>query len=848
MLTKLRRITLFLFSLVLSSGMLLAQEKTITGKVTEEGAGPVPGVNIVVQGTTVGAMTSVDGSYILKVPGPSAVLVFSAVGYVTQSITVGAQSTIDVVLVSDVRALQEVVVTGYTTQRRREITGSVATVEPQKLTAVPTGNVSNQLQGRSSGVTVIGDGRPGETSRVRIRGFSSFQNNDPLYLVDGIPTQDISYLNPNDVESVSILKDAGAASIYGSRASNGVILITTRRGANGAKVSYNMYTGVKLPGGGPTDVLNAQEMADATWLVYKNDGTVVTDPLYGLSTNPKPTLPSWAANTNWYKAITRNAMVTNHDLTLSAGNENAKFFGALGMLRDNGIVIYTNSNKYTARFNSEFTFLNKRLKIGENFTGSYRDGHGVSNLDEGSPIQQASYRSQSIIPVKITTPVAGIGHNFVPGEWGGGGMAPSLGQASNQVASLTRGKDNNNWNVTFLGGAYIDLKIIEGLNFKSQIGGTFNNGYGVSYSYKTYENVENNANNSYSENAWYGDDWIWTNTLTFNKTFGQHKILAVAGYEAGKYNIGRGMSGNRANYFSDDVLYRTLTNGATIVNTTSDFNTPTTLESQFLRADYSFMDRYLLSATIRRDGSSRFGPANRFGIFPSVSVGWRLKGESFLSDVKWLSDLKLRGSYGTMGNQLAVSPMNQYYLFGGDAASAFYDINGTGTSSVQGFAPTRIGNENAKWETNITTDIGLEGSLLNNKVGFKVDWYKKLTKDLLYNPNVVATAGLADPPYVNIAQMTNVGLDLELSYRNNWGDFGFEGSVVGSTYKNKIDKIASGVTYFDYNSNNRIVGNSWVRNMVGEPVSTFFGYKVIGLFQSTEEIASAPDQADAAPG
>jgi TonB-linked SusC/RagA family outer membrane protein len=846
--TKLRRIALFLFGMVLSSGLLLAQERTITGKVTAEGEGPLPGINIVVQGTTTGTMTTMDGSYSLKVPGPSAILVFSAVGYSTKAITVGAQTTIDVVLVSDVRALQEVVVTGYTTQRRREITGSVATVESAKLTAVPTGNVSNQLQGRSSGVIVLGDGRPGETSRVRIRGFSSFQNNDPLYLVDGVPTQDISSLNPNDVESVSILKDAGAASIYGSRASNGVIMITTKRGGTGTKVSYSMYTGVKLPGSGPNDVLDAKEMADATWLVYKNDRTVVNDPLYGLSTNPSPTLPSWAANTNWYKAITRNALITNHDLSLSAGNENAKFFGALGALMDNGIVINTNSNKFTARFNSEFTFLNKRLKFGENFTGSYRDGHGVSNLDEGSPIQMACYRSQSIIPVKITTPVAGIGHNFVPGEWGGGGMAPNLGQSENVVANLTRSKDDGSWSIDLIGNAFLDLKIIEGLNFKSQLGGTFHSHYYYNYSYKTYERVENNANNSYTEGASYGNDWVWTNTLTFNKIFGQHKILAVAGYEAIKYGIGREMEGNRANYFSDDVLFRTLTNGATIVNTTSDFYTPTTLVSQFLRTDYSFMDKYLLSATVRRDGSSRFGSTNRFGVFPSLSLGWRIKDESFLKDVDWLSDLKIRGSYGTMGNQLAVAPMNQYFLFGGDAGSAFYDINGTFTSSVQGFAPTHIGNPNAKWETNITTDIGLEASFLNSKIGFKVDWYQKKTKDLLYNPNIVATAGLADPPYVNIAQMKNTGLDLELSYKNTWGNLGFDGSAILTTYNNRIEKIATGITYFDVNSNNRIVGNSWVRNMVGEPVSTFFGYKVLGLFQSQQEIDGAAEQADAAPG
>jgi TonB-linked SusC/RagA family outer membrane protein len=850
--TKLRRITLFLFSMVLSSSILFAQERTVTGKVTAEGEGAVPGVNVTVQGTVIGAMTGIDGTYSLKVPGPTSVLVFSSVGYVTQAVTVGSQATINVTLVSDVQALQEVVVTGYTQQRRRDLTGSIATVEPAKLTAVPTGNVSNSLQGRSAGVTVIGDGRPGETSKVRIRGFSSFENNDPLYIVDGVPTQDISSLNPNDVASISVLKDAGAASIYGSRASNGVIIVSTKKGSQGTKVNYSMYYGMKDPGKGPDNLLNAQEYANLQWLVYKNDGTTETHPIYGPSTNATPTLPSWAANTNWYKEITRTAMTQNHDLSLSGGTDNAKFFAAIGILKDEGIVIYTDAQKYTGRFNSEFSFLKDRIKVGENITLAYRTGHGVANLDEGSPIQQALYRSQTIIPVKWTTgPFVGTVHNWVNGEWGGTGIKPRLGQASNQVAGLTRGKDNNSWNMHLIGSTFVDVKILQGLNFRTTLGGTFDNGYWMSYSYKTYENSENNQTNSFSEGAYYSSDWVWTNQLTFDKTFGQHKILAVLGYEAVKYGMGRGVSGNKAGYFSDDVLYRTLDNGANTLGTGSYLNTPTALLSQFARADYSFMDRYLISGTIRRDGSSRFGLDNRYGIFPSVSVGWRIKDEAFLSDVTWLSDLKLRGSWGTMGNQLAVSPQNQFFNYGGWPSLSFYDINGTFTGSVQGFAPTRIGNPAAKWETNETIDIGFEAGLFSNKIGLKIDWYLKKTKDLLYQLELPGTAGAADSPYVNVAAMSNRGVDAELSYRNTWGDFGFDGSLVLTTYKNNIDKIAEGITFFDpynqTNTANRINGVP-SRNMVGHPMSSFFGYHVLGLFQTAAEVSEAPTQTGAEPG
>jgi len=836
--------------MVLSTGILLAQERTVTGKVTAEGEGAIPGVNVTVQGTVIGAMTGIDGSYTLNVPGPTSVLVFSSVGYITQTVTVGSQTTINVNLVSDVQALQEVVVTGYTQQRRRDLTGAIATVEPAKLTAVPTPNVSNALQGRSAGVTVVGDGRPGQTAKVRIRGFSSFENNDPLYVVDGVPTQDISSLNPSDVASISVLKDAGAASIYGSRASNGVIIVTTKKGSAGTKVSYNMYYGTKNPGKGPEGLLNTQGYADLQWLVYDNDNTAPeTHPVYGLSTNPAPTIPNWAGDTDWYDEITRNAMTQNHDLSLSGGTDNAKFFAGIGVNFDDGIVLYTDANKFTARFNSEFNFLNGRIKVGENLSVAYRTGHGVGNLDEGSPIQMASYRTQPIIPVIMTVAVPdGLSHAFVPGDWGGTGIRPRLGQSENVVASRTRDKDDNNWSMNFIGSAFLDIKIAQGLNFKSTVGGTFSNGYWMDYSYKTYERSENNSTNSFSEGSWYGNDWVWTNQLTYDKTFGDHRILAVAGYEAVKYGIGRNVSGNRAGYFSDDVLYRTLNNGATTISTNSDLYTPTTLVSQFLRADYSFRDKYLISATVRRDGSSRFGEENRYGIFPSFSAGWRVKDEAFLADVGWLSELKLRGSYGTMGNQLAVSPVNQYFNYGGWPSLSFYDINGTYSSSAQGFAPTRIGNPDAKWETNITTDLGFEAGFFQNKVGIKFDWYSKQTEDLLYNPELPGVAGAADRPYVNIASMSNKGIDVELSYRNQWGDFGFDASAVITTVNNEITKIAEGVEFFDSGNTGGRINGVPSRNMVGHSMSEFFGYQIIGIFQSDAEVSEAPTQTGAEPG
>lgn len=843
-----RRIALLVLSGVLSLGIIYGQERTITGKVTSQEEGPLAGVTVALQGTTVGTMTDANGNYSIRVPGPSAVLVFSSVGYVTQAIAVGTQTVIDVVMVEEVKALQEVVVTGYSSQRKREITGAVGVVETSKLTAIPVGNVANQLQGQTSGVTVIGNGQPGSTSKVRIRGFSSFEANEPLYIIDGVPTSDISSLNPNDIESMVVLKDAGAASVYGSRASNGVIVVTTKKGTQGVKVTYDMFTGVQLPGGGPTkDLLSAQEYADLQWLVYKNDQTIETHPIYGASTNPKPTMPAWAGNTDWYDEITRNAPITSHDLTLSGGNDYARFFAGFGAFLQDGIVIYNFADKYTARFNSEFSFLNNRMKVGEHLTAAYRTSNGVGNLGEGSPFQMGPYRTQPIIPAIITKPVAGPSHNFVVGEYGGTGIAPRLGNSSNVVADQTRSKDNQYYSIRAVGDAYLDVMILKGLNFKSTIGGTWFNDAYAGYSFATYERSENVGTPSLYESSSYSLDWVWTNSIIFNQTFGQHKINGVAGYEAVKYGIGHGMSASRAGYFSDAVDFRTLTNGATITGADSWIGTPTTLVSMFLKADYSLMDKYLISATLRRDGSSRFGKNTRFGVFPSFAGAWRISKESFFQGFDWVSDLKIRGSYGTMGNQLALSPQNQFYLFGGDVSSSNYDISGTGTSSMQGFRPTRIGNPDAKWETNISTNIGFEASLLKDKFVIVFDWYTKKTKDLLFSPELPGTSGAANAPYINIASMLNKGIDVEVTYKNSWGDFGISATGVLTTYKNEITKLTENVEFFDsWGATSRIgTGN---RNMVGHPISSFYGYKVIGLFNDTTEVKNSPYQDGAEPG
>jgi len=822
-----------------------AQDRVVSGTVRDESGSPMPGVNVIVSGTTNGTVSDVSGKYSLSV-GSGAKLLFSFIGYTSQEVEVGNSTVVDVSMKVDVTELSEIVVTGYASQEKKDLTGSVGTVKMADLTQIPSSNVTNQLQGRIAGVTVTGDGRPGEPAKVRIRGFGSFQNNDPLYIVDGVPTQDISTISPNDVESLSVLKDAGAASIYGSRASNGVIIMTTKKGtSSGIKVNYDMYYGTQDPGKGPDFLNNTQEMADLQWLIYKNDGTSETHPIYGPSSNPTPTLPSWAADTDWYGTITRKAMIMNHDLSLSGGNENAKFYTGVNYFNQEGIVVTNFAKRFSARVNSEFKIKN-RVTIGENLTVTGRTSNGVAgNGNESSPLARV-YAQQPIIPARMTTSVTGISHNFVPGEYGGTGLAPRAGNGTQPLSELERNAEDRAQDVRVLGSIYMDVKILDYLSFRSTFGGTYQNGYNTDWTGSTYELAENRATAAYNENAYYNSDWVWTNALTFNKTFGSSKLLAVAGYEAVKYGVGRSLTATRAGYFSDAPSFRTLNNGAATQSVSSGYNTPTTLQAAFIRADYSYADKYLLSATVRRDGSSRFGADTRYGTFPSVSAGWRLSEEGFLAGLDFISDLKVRGGYGTMGNQLAVSPVNQFYLYGGSVGDANYAIGGSTSSSAQGFRPTRIGNPNAKWETNITTNVGFDAGLFDNKLQLSFDWYTKKTQDLLYNPPLPGTAGAADQPYINIAEMKNTGIDIQLGYKKIVNpDLSFDATLTLTTYNNTIEKIAEGIDYFS-DGGSRI--GAFNRNQVGRAVSEFYGYNVIGLFQSAADVASSPVQDGAEEG
>ena len=407
-----------------------------------------------------------------------------------------------------------------------------------------------------------------------------------------------------------------------------------------------------------------------------------------------------------------------------------------------------------------------------------------------------------------------------------------------------RNQDDRDNDIRLFGSTFADVEILEGLNVRTTFGGAYQNGYNTDWISATYESAENIATSAYNENSYVNANWVWTNTITFKKEFGANKILAVGGYEAVKSDISRSVSATRAGYFSDAFPFRTVSNGAQITAATSSFSTPRTLASVFLRADYSFNNRYYISGTIRRDGASVFGSENLYGVFPSASAGIRVS--DFFDGGNVIDDLKIRGGYGTMGNQRPVSAFNQFNLFGGGAADSNYDLNGTNTSSLQGFRPTSLGNVDTKWETQITSNIGFDAALFNSNLQISFDWYRKDAQDLLVRVPLPAVYGAAAPPALNVGDMKNTGIDLQLDYRTDiTQDLNLEATLTLTSYKNEIIKFTDDVNFFTA-GDSRI--GPFSRNQVGHSIAEFYGYNVLGLFQSQSEVDNAAVQEGAEPG
>ena len=865
--------------LLLFATVAFSQPKTVTGKVTsEKDKQPVFGATVAVKGTNVATQTNVDGSFTITVPTSISLLVVTFVGFETIEVSTANSTTLDIVLKDKTTTLTDVVVTGYTSQAKKDITGSVAVVKTEDLKSIPAANAESQLQGRASGVTVTTDNRPGAGASVRIRGFASFEGNEPLIIVDGVPGS-LNSLNPNDIESMQVLKDAASASIYGSRSSNGVIVVTTKKGRQGAaKVSYTNYFGVGQPSTGFDNLLNPQEMADLAWLAKKNVNAALTHDQYGTGATPR--LPDYIlagtasgvmegdpranpnlynlnldnvsgsylivrankAGTNWFKEITNDAKMMNHNINVSGGSDRSRYMFSFDYLDQKGIILHNFYKRYTARINTEFN-VKKAIRIGQNLQIAYAQSNGAGLNDEGTEIAN-SYRNQTIIPV----------YN-IAGDFGGSRGA-NLGNASNPFATRTRAKDNRNHNYSLFGNMYAEVDFARHFTARTSFGGTFSNNNYYNYTFQTYENSENNTGTGYTEGSNWFRAWTWTNQLSYKNVFnGVHEVQALVGTEAVE-EWGRFIEGTRLGYFVDNVDFRSLNSGgASGQRANGTPFTPASLFSVFGKVDYVYNDKYLASFTIRRDGSSRFGSENRYGTFPSGSIGWRISREDFMKDIKWITDLKLRASYGTMGNQ-RINPANAFTQYGSGPGSSNYDINGTQNSTVGGFQLSFLGNPAGKWETNTTTNVGFDATLFGGNTEVVFDWYNKSTDDLLFRLQQVATAGAgpggANIAFFNVASMKNTGIDLMITQRGNIGGrtgVRYDASLTFTTYTNEVTKLAEGVDFFDFDTGEGgRIGGVFVRNAVGQPISSYYGYRVIGLFSDSADVSKSPTQTAAGPG
>ena len=774
--------------LLLSSTMFAQISGTIVDESNDE---PLIGASVLISGTATGTVTDIDGNFSLAA-SPGDVLEVSYTGYSTQNITVGSETTLNIRLAQGV-ALDEVVVTGYSSQRERDITGAVAVVKADELNEVTATSFTQKLEGKVTGVTTQSSGAPGAGTQVRIRGISSFQNNDPLYIIDGVPTTDNfnTSINPDDIESIQVLKDASASSIYGARANNGVIIITTKKGKKGKTVvSYNATVGTQSTVGQYNLITDPAQYSEVVWRSFENSsqGSIPAEVPYAAGRGVIPeyiyagdfsgfpgnnavneanySFPDnliMRANqqgTDWWDEVFGSALIQEHNIGVSGGGEYSTFAMNFGYLDQNGTMIHTDFDRFTLRANSEFS--KGRFTVGENFTfaRSTSVGQVGGNQSEQNTMTQI-LKAQSIIPVFDIT-----GVNFA------GGKANGLSNGSNPVANQFRNKDNRGTFYRALGNAYLGIEF-----FNNQQGG---------FSFPTWEESEPNVTNSFSESFATGFNWTWTNTLAYNTTVGSaHDIGVLVGYEAIRNNF-RQLQGGLSNYFTTDInaWYLNTGLGAPDSRTVNSFGGFSTLASVFGKVDYSYDDTYLVSVTLRRDGSSNFGRSERYGVFPALSVGWRVSN-TFLQGNDVVDDLKLRFGWGITGNQ-NIPGGNTVNRFGGGPGNAFYDISGT-NSLATGYALQSRGNADTKWEENVSINFGIDGSLLNGKLDFVLDLYNRNTEGLLFNPTLPATAGSASAPFVNIAEMENRGVDFAINFRDKSSSkFGYNIGLNISHYKNEI--------------------------------------------------------------
>ncbi|MBD1394421.1 TonB-dependent receptor [Mucilaginibacter sp. ZB1P21] len=854
---------------MVSSLVVTAQTKR-TGRVTgSDDKLPVVGASVRIKGTTTGTQTDVNGQFTLSVSSGS-VLVVSYIGYTPQEVTVGSGDQISVVLQAASNSLNEVVVTGYTSQRKKDISGAVATVDVAQAIKVPASSSDQLLQGQASGVTVVTQGAPGAGAQILVRGISNFANSSPLIIIDGVQGGDLGNVNPNDIESISVLKDAGAAAIYGIAGGNGVVIVTTKKGKQGrSTITYDGYYGTQRPlGGNPFNVLNAKDyltlvkQVDPKSSLFLPSGAIAdfgaqgpgvkgvfaagapeVDPSrYRFDTfNPNNDylIQKFDNNqgTDWFHAVFKPASMQQHTISAQGANDKNSYYLSAGYQNTQGTLINTYFKRATTRINTTFN-IKDHFRVGENASLYYTlspTGQGNipgGNQGEGNSISEV-YRIEPQIPIYD------ISGKQYAGTWAG---PTALGNAVNPVATQDRQKFNTNkaWNIS--GTVFAEADFLKHFTARTAFSGTVNNFSNYTINYRPYDSGEGHGGTeSFSENAGYYNNYNWSNTVVYNQIIGKHSINVLAGYEQ-REEFGRGVGGSVTSLPSLDPAFVTLSGGTGSLTAFSYNAQPITHQSFFAKVDYVFNDKYILSGSIRRDGSSRFAPGKNIGYFPSGSAAWRVTQEEFAKGISWLNSLKIRGSYGVAGFDNNVSPSNAFSLYGLDKGASFYDIGGTSSSIQQGFYNRTIGNAATTWERDYIANVGFDATLFN-KLDLSVEYYQKRSTNLLFAPALPATTGGASPPSINTGEVRNRGIDASLNYRDKIGsDFGFNLGIQFTTYKNKISNIPAPFTVVG----SRIGDIS--RQQSGNPIGSFYGYDVVGYFSSAADVSASPTQDGAAPG
>jgi TonB-dependent starch-binding outer membrane protein SusC len=796
-----------LFFLLLISFQVAAQGIRITGQVIGETAAPLAGVSITVKETTSGTTTDADGNFSILVPNSNSVLVFSSIGFVTQETRVGERTNITIVLASaGANNLSEVVVVGYGTQRRRDVTGSVASVKGSEIANIPALTATQAIQGKAAGVQITNSGAPGSAPNVRIRGTGSVLGGaDPLYVVDGVITTDIRNINTADIVTIDILKDASSTAIYGARAANGVVLVTTKAGSRSAfTVDYNGFTGVKM-------LVNTVRMAGPNlFTLYSNEAAGVNN----------ITTADITGRADWYDVLTRPAIMHNHNLSVSGGKNKYRYFLSGGYFNEQGTLIDNDYQRFTVRLNHDIN-ITPKLKVGNNLSFS----RYISNNKPYSLFTQAY----------IAAPI------YNPRNPDGSYGFTTRSDVGNPLATLEYTNDRS-WGNRAQGTIWGEYQVIKNLSFRSSFGidGEQNNGRNYVPIYQVGNTTQRNevSRLNYSRDSLY--QWVWDNFLTYDKQFGTaHNLRVMLGHTAERRN-GWSNRANRNNVGEDKSLWEL--NFKDTTGGQQNFRDPIgnyfRRESYFIRTNYRFLERYLVNATFRRDANSNFSEANRWGNFPSIGVGWIISSEPFMANQRLFNTLKLRASYGLVGNDV-IGP-GLFDLRPTENLFAYF-----GTNRINGATVTGIVDPNLRWEVVKELDLGLEFSLMDGKLNGEIDYYNKRAEEALY-PIPYLEVGFGNSLLTNAADIVNKGVEISLGWNdqlNNLTRYSIRGNVTFN--RNNVENVGLGRP-LNYGN----LGNGWTatQTLVGQPIGSFWVFKTDGIFQNANEVAAVPHVTNAQPG